>query len=60
MLPNKVLRRMTLNRKFKVVIAVKRSAGVAPDVNIRNHLRVGEEACKRGIHNPGFETYGSN
>ena len=33
------------------------SAGVAPEVNLRNSLYAGEEACKRGIH-PGFETQG--
>ena len=33
------------------------SAGVAPEVNLRNSLHTGGKACKRGIH-PGFETQG--
>ena len=33
------------------------SAGVAPEVNLRNPLCAGEKARKRGIH-PGFETQG--
>ena len=37
------------------MLAAKRSAGVAPEVNLRNLLCAGEEARKRGIH-PGFET----
>ena len=32
----------------------KRSAGVAPEVNLRNPLHAGNKACKRGIH-PSFE-----
>ena len=28
--------------------AAKRSAGVAPEVNLRNPLHAGDEACKRG------------
>ena len=38
-------------------MAVKRSAGVAPEVNLRNPLHAGEEARKPAIH-PGFETQG--
>ena len=53
----KVWKRMMLNRKFKVVVAVKRSACVAPELNMRNPLHVGDESCKRGIHQPGFEIY---
>ena len=34
-----------------------RSAGVAPDVNLRNPLYVGDELYMWGIH-PGFETQG--
>ena len=34
------------------MLAAKRSAGVAPEVNLRNH-----EAHKQGIH-PGYETQG--
>ena len=33
------------------------SAGVAPEVNLRNSLHAGDKVCKRGIH-PGFETQG--
>ena len=33
------------------------SAGVAPEVNLRNSLHTGDKACKRGIH-PDFETQG--
>ena len=33
------------------------SAGVAPDVNVRNQLSAGNRVHKRGIH-PGFETQG--
>ena len=39
------------------MLAVKRSAGVAPEMNLRNLLYAGEEAYKRGIH-PSFETRG--
>ena len=39
------------------MLTVKRSAGVAPEVNLRNPLHVGEEACKPGI-NLGFEIQG--
>ena len=35
----------------------KRSAGVAPEVNLRNPLHTGEEAHNRWVH-PGFETQG--
>ena len=33
------------------------SAGVAPEVNLRNSLHAGDKACKQGIH-PGFEAQG--
>ena len=33
------------------------SAGVAPEVNLRNSWHAGDEAHKQGIH-PGFETQG--
>ena len=33
------------------------SAGLAPEVNLRNSLHAGDKACKRGIH-IGFETQG--
>ena len=35
--------------------AIKRIAGVVPEVNLRNLLLIGKKACKQGIH-PGFET----
>ena len=38
-----------------VMLATKRSAGVAPEVNLRNSLHTGDKARKRGIH-CGFET----
>ena len=57
MLPNKVWGRMTLNRKFKVMVAVKRSAGVATEVNMRNSLHVDDEACKQRVHHPGLEIW---
>ena len=38
-------------------MAAKRSAGVAPEANLGNPLRVGDEACKQGnlpwLRNPG-------
>ena len=40
-----------------VMLAIRRSAGVAPEVNLRNPLQSGEETHKQGIH-PGFETHG--
>ena len=39
------------------MLVVKRLAGVAPEVNLRNPLYTGEEAHKWGI-SPGFETQG--
>ena len=39
------------------MLAVKRSAGVAPEVNLRNPLCAVKIACKWGIH-PGFKTQG--
>ena len=39
------------------MLAVKKSAGVTPEVNLRNPLHEGEEADKQGIH-PSFETQG--
>ena len=30
------------------IVTAKRSAGVAPEVNLRNLLRQGDKACKRG------------
>ena len=37
--------------------AAKRSAGVAPEMNLRSLFCAGNEAHKEGIH-PGFETQG--
>ena len=37
--------------------AVKRSAGVAPEVNLRNPFHACDEACKQGIH-PSLEIPG--
>ena len=37
------------------MLVAKRSAGVAPEVNLRNPLHAGEKARKRGIR-PSFET----
>ena len=37
------------------MLVAKRSAGVAPEVNMRNPWHEGDEACKQGIH-PDFET----
>ena len=39
------------------MMAVKRSSGVAPEVNLRNSLHADNKAGKQGIH-PGFETQG--
>ena len=37
------------------LLTTKRSAGVAPEVNLRNPLHEGKKQHKQGIH-PGFET----
>ena len=39
------------------MLAAKRSAGVAPKVNLRIPLCTGDEDASEGIH-PGFETQG--
>ena len=39
------------------MLAIKRSEGDTPEVNLRNPLYTGEEACKWETH-PGFETQG--
>ena len=39
------------------LLAVKRSAGATPEVNLSNPLHAGEKARMQGIH-PGFETQG--
>ena len=39
------------------MLAAKRSAGVAPEVNLGNSVHTGDKAGKQGIH-PGFETQG--
>ena len=40
------------------MLAVKRSAGVAPEVNLRNPLYARDKAHKQRTH-PGFETLGT-
>ena len=37
------------------MLVIKRSAGVAPEVTLRNPMHGGNKACKQGIHS-GFET----
>ena len=37
------------------MLATNRSAGVTPEVNVRNPLRTDDKACKQEIHS-GFET----
>ena len=39
------------------MLAAKRSAGVTPEMNLRNPSHAGDEAYNSGIH-PGFETQG--
>ena len=39
---------MTKTNKSNKTISVKRSAGVAPEVNLRDLLNTGDQACKRG------------
>ena len=39
-----------LSNSSAVMLAAKRSVGVAPDVNLRNQLHTGNEAGKQGIH----------
>ena len=39
------------------MLATKRSAGIIPEVNLRNPLHAGNEACRQGIHR-GVETQG--
>ena len=38
------------------MLAIKRSAGVTTELNLRSLLHAGNEARKQGIH-PGFETH---
>ena len=42
-----------------VMLTFIQSAGVAPEVNLRNSLQAGDKARKWGIH-PGFETQGGH
>ena len=37
------------------ILAVKKSVGVAPEVNLRNLLNTVNKVCEQGIH-PDFET----
>ena len=39
---------MIKTNKSNKTISVKRSAGVAPEVNLRDLLHTGDQACKRG------------
>ena len=41
------------------MLAIKRLAGVAPEVFLRNPFHTGDETCKQGIQ-PGFETQARN
>ena len=41
------------------VLAAKRSAGIAPEANLRNPLRAGDETRRQG-NPPGFETLDFN
>ena len=45
------------SKSSAVMLAIKRSAGVAPEVNLRISLHAGKEASKQEIH-PGFENQG--
>ena len=42
------------SKSSAVMLAIKRSAGVAPEVNLRISLHAGKEASKQGIH-PGLK-----
>ena len=46
-----------LQNDSTAMLAVKMSAGVTPEVDLRNPLQAGDKACKWGFH-PGFEIYG--
>ena len=46
--------------KSNKTISVKRSAGVAPEVNLRDLLHTGDQACKRGDPPLRFESQGSH
>ena len=37
------------------MLTARRSAGIIPEVNLRNLLHIGDQACKQEIH-PGFNT----
>ena len=39
------------------MISIKRSAGIALEMILRNPLHAGDKVYKKGIH-PGFETQG--
>ena len=41
------------------MLAIKRSAGVTPELNVRNPVHAGNEACK-WLVNPGFEAQGGH
>ena len=44
------------HKGLAAMLAMKRSTGVAPEVNLWNPLHAGIKTCKRGTH-PGFETH---
>ena len=45
-----------MNQKgLAAVLVIKMSAGVTPEVDLRNPMHTDKEACKQGIHS-GFET----
>ena len=49
---------MYVNQKgLAAMLAIKRTAGVTPEVNLRNSLHECNKACKQGIR-PDFETQG--
>ena len=39
------------------MLAIERSAGITPEVNLKNPLQAGDNECKSGIH-PFFEIQG--
>ena len=51
------IRKYVDQKDSAAMLAIQWSAGVTPEVNLRNLLHTGDETCKRGIHS-GFETTG--
>ena len=56
-IPTSYLCYMHVRMESALMLSVQRSAGVAPEVNLRNLLCTGEKACKQGIC-PGIWTPG--